>query len=132
MGYSFVQTMRGSIERLGGCSLGQHQPLKALLCRFSPTHPRTRATQVIETQCFMKTGSVCIGLDTFPPGGLILDPLLMNTEAGNEWCFLLLCSTVVSDICRTAEPLHSSSFQVVEKKPPCAAESVVLIFMLDV
>lgn len=51
-----------------------------------------------------------------PPCALIPNPLLMNTEAGNEWGFLLLCSTVVSDICRTAEPLHSSSFQVMEEK----------------
>lgn len=69
-----------------------------------------------------------------PPCALILDLLLINTEAGNEWGFLLLYSTVVSDICRTAEPLHSSSFQVVKKKKtfPRAAESVVLIFVLDV
>lgn len=68
VGYSFVQTMRGSFQRLGGregCSLGQHQLLKVVLCRFG-LPPHTRAIQVIETQCFMKTGSVCIWLDTFP------------------------------------------------------------------
>lgn len=64
-----------------------------------------------------------------PPCALILDILLINTEAGNEWGFLLHFSTVVSDNCRTAEPLHSSSFQV-EKKKKKAAESVFLIFML--
>lgn len=62
---------------------------------------------------------------------LILDLLLINTEAGNEWHFLSLYSTVVSNICRIAEPLHSSSFQVI-KNPPLTAESVLLIFKLDV
>lgn len=120
VGYSFVQTMRGSFQRLGrseGCSFRSTLALESRFVLFSPPPPaRSRATQVIGTQCFMKTGSVCIRAGYLPPCALILDLLLINTEAGNEWGFLLLYSTVVSDICRTAEPLHSSSFQVVEKK----------------
>lgn len=50
-----------------------------------------------------------------PPCAWISNLQLINTEARNEWGFLLLCSTVVSDIYRTAEPLHSSSIQVMKK-----------------
>lgn len=61
-GYSLVQTMRGSFQRLGGregCSLGQHQLLESCVVPFVAPPPRTTATHAIETQFFlMKTGNV--------------------------------------------------------------------------
>lgn len=129
--------MRGSIQRLGGrrrCFLGQHQLLKVVLCLFQPPHPSlTRPTRVIETQCFLWKMEVCV-LDWIPA------PLCFDT-----WSTVIriqelemngVFSCCTQQWCRMSAGLLSRCipppFKMRKKSFPCAAESVVLLFMPDV